>query len=492
MVLVFFKWIYWHKPCINALWFLLDNIYWSFLVKNNELHRGLENRHLKLMSLGAAIGVGLFLGSGTAIKLAGPSILLGYLIGGLAVFVIMRALGEMALDNPVAGSFSRYARDYISPLAGYLTGWNYWFLWIITCMAEVTAVGIYMQFWYPNTPAWIWALISLTIMAAVNFIAVKAYGEIEYWFAMIKVITIILMIISGFGLIFFGLGNNGIATGISNLWSHGGFFPNGYSGLLLALPLVTFAYGGIEMLGLTAGEAKNPTQSLSSAINSVFWRILIFYVGAIFVILSIYPWNEIGTLGSPFVLTFEKLGIPAAAGIINFVVITAALSSCNSGIFSTGRMLNNLSFQGQALTIFKKINRKGIPAFAIIFSVFILLFGILLNYVAPKQVFIWLISISTFATVWTWFIILVAHIKFKKQYKKSEKSSISVPLFPLTSYITIGYLILVVGIIFYREDLRLALLIGIAWMIILTITYYILGYNRKSQSLNIDNGETTH
>ncbi|MBN6523274.1 amino acid permease [Acinetobacter pittii] len=441
------------------------------------------------MSLGAAIGVGLFLGSGAAIKMAGPSILLGYLIGGLAVFIIMRALGEMAVDNPVAGSFSRYACDYISPLAGYLTGWNYWFFWIVTCMAEVTAVGIYMQFWFPDSPAWIWALISLTAMAAVNFIAVKAYGEFEFWFAMIKVVTIILMIISGLGMIVFGFGNNGVATGIGNLWSHGGFFPNGLTGLLVALPLVTFAYGGIEMLGVTAGEAKNPTQSIASAINSVFWRILIFYVGALFVVMSIYPWNEIGTTGSPFVMTFEKIGIPAAAGIINFVVITSALSSCNSGIFSTGRMLNNLSFQGQALKIFKHINLKGVPVYAILFSVFMLLFGVVLNYVAPKQVFMWLIAISTFASMWTWFIILVAHIKFKKNFEYKKVSNICVPFFPITSYLTIAYLFVVAGVMFFKEDLRMALIIGVIWMFFLVALYYILGYNKKNNIAELTKGK---
>ncbi len=455
-------------------------------MNKNELHRGLEARHLRLMSLGAAIGVGLFLGSGSAIHTAGPSILLGYLLGGLAVFVIMRALGEMAVNNPVSGSFSRYARDYLGPLAGYLTGWNYWFFWVIACMAEVTAVGIYMQLWFPGVDAWIWALSALAIMTMVNYIAVKAYGEFEFWFAMIKVVTIIFMIVAGLGVIIFGLGNGGVPTGISNLWKHGGFFPNGFSSLLFILPMVTFAYAGIEMLGVTAGEAQNPEKSISNAINSVFWRILIFYIGALFVILSIYPWNELNTAGSPFVMTFEKLGIHAAAGIINFVVITAALSSCNSGIFSTGRMLNNLSVQKQALSIFKNINKRGVPASAIACSVLFMLLGIALNYFAPKQVFIWLTAIASFSAVWTWLIILLAHIQYTKKFKTNHNSIIKVPLFPFTSYLTIAYLFVVVAVMAYREDLRASLSFGFLWMILLIVMYYVMGYNKSYSNVELE------
>lgn len=448
-------------------------------MNKNELHRGLETRHLRLISLGAAIGVGLFLGSGSAIQMAGPAILVAYLLGGLAVFIIMRALGEMAVNNPVAGSFSRYALDYVSPLAGYLTGWNYWFFWVIACMTEVTAVGIYMQLWFPNTEAWVWALISLAVMAAVNFIAVKAYGEFEFWFAMIKIVTIVFMIFAGLAMIIFGFGNQGVPTGISNLWSHGGFFPNGYGALFLALPMVTFAYAGIEMLGLTAGEAKNPVQTISTAINSVFWRILIFYIGALFVVMSIYPWNEMSPTQSPFVMTFERMGIHAAAGIINFVVITAALSSCNSGIYSTGRMLNNLSLQGQALKLFKTINLRGVPAAAISFSFVMMLFGVALNYFAPKQVFIWLTAIAAFSCVWTWLIILISHIQYSKKFKVNQSTIINVPLYPVSSYITIAYLFLVVVVMAIREDLRASLIIGVVWFVFLIGMYYLLGYNKS-------------
>ncbi|PUA38439.1 amino acid permease [Paenibacillus elgii] len=446
-----------------------------FVKNNNELKRGLEQKHITLMSLGAAIGVGLFLGSASAIKVAGPAILIGYMIGGLAMFFIMRALGEMAVQKPVAGSFSRYAREYMSPVFGFLTGWNYWFIWVVTCMAEITAVGIYMEYWFPGVPRWIWALAALVIMSLVNLIAVKAYGELEFWFALIKIITIIFMIIVGVGMIVFGLGNGGIAVGISNLWSHGGFFANGWSGVLLAMQMIMFAYLGIEMIGVTAGEVKDPAKALTRAIDNVFWRILIFYVGALFVIMSIYPWTEIGLKGSPFVMTFEKLGIPYAAGIINFVVLTAALSSCNSGIFSNGRMLYNLAQQGEAPASFEKVSRSGVPARAIVVSAFFLLIGVVLNYVVPEKAFTMVTSIATFAVIWVWAVILISQIRFRKKLSADQAAKLiyKMPLAPFSSYVVLAFLVFVVGIMAYSPDTRIALVVGPIWYAILLVVYYV-------------------
>ncbi len=451
-----------------------------------ELHRGLEERHITLMSLGAAIGVGLFLGSASAIKMAGPAILLAYALGGAVMFIIMRALGEMAIHQPVAGSFSRYAKNYIGPLAGYLTGWNYWFLWIVTCMAEITAVGIYMKMWYPDVPTWIWALAALVIMASVNLLAIKAYGEFEFWFALIKIVAIVLMIITGLGMILFGFGNGGVATGISNLWENGGFAPNGVQGILMSMQMVMFAFLGIEMIGVTAGEVKNPEKSIARAVNSVFWRILIFYIGALFVIMSIYPWDQIGTQGSPFVLTFEKIGIGQAAGIINFVVLTAALSSCNSGIFSTGRMLFNLAEQKQAPAGLHKVSKTGVPSVAVLVSAAALLIGVVLNYLVPEKVFVWVTSISTFGAIWTWSIILVSQLKFRKGLSAEEKKALKfkVPFFPYGSYIALAILIFVVGIMAYFPDTRIALIVGPFWLIALTVIYYAKGFNKHPKNNN--------
>nr|WP_260858120.1 amino acid permease [Bacillus sp. FJAT-22090] len=448
---------------------------------NQQLQRGLEQRHITLMSLGAAIGVGLFLGSATAIRLAGPAILISYIIGGLFIFIIMRSLGEMAVHNPVSGSFSRYAQNYLGPLAGYITGWNYWFLWVVTCMAEITAVGVYMKMWYPHTPSWIWALAALIVMTLVNLIAVKAYGEFEFWFALIKIVAILAMIFVGLGVIIFGIGNGGIAVGISNLWTNGGFAPNGITGVLMSLQMVMFAYLGVEMIGVTAGEAKNPKTVIPRAIDTVFWRILIFYVGALFVIMSIYPWNEIGNNGSPFVLMFEKIGIGPAAGIINFVVLTAALSSCNSGIFSTGRMLFNLAEQKQASASFQKISGTGVPSRAILFSALLLVIGVILNYLVPEKVFIWVTSISTFGAVWTWGIILLSQLKFRKTLSKGEVSKLTYKalFYPVGSYLALAFLVLVLGLMAYFPDTRVALIVGPIWIISLVFMYYKKGFHKR-------------
>lgn len=451
---------------------------------HNQLQRGLEERHITLMSLGAAIGVGLFLGSASAIKLAGPGIILGYAFAGMIMFFIMRALGEMAIQKPVAGSFSQYARDYLGALPGFLTGWNYWFLWVVTCMAEITAAGIYMEYWFPSVPRWIWALAALVIMAAVNFMNVKAYGELEFWFALIKIVTIVFMIVSGIAMIAFGIGNGGIATGISNLWENGGILPNGITGVLMSLQMVMFAFLGIEMIGITAGEVKNPEKTLARAIDTVFWRILIFYVGALFVIMSIYPWTEIGVQGSPFVLTFDKLGIPAAAGIINFVVLTAALSSCNGGIFSTARMLFNLAENGEAPKKLGKVNKNGVPSAAVLVTGAALLVGVVLNYFVPAKVFTWVTAISTFGAIWTWSMILLSQIKYRKSLTPTQLSGLKykMPLFPFTSYFSLAFLILVVGLMAFFPDTRIALIVGPLWLGILTAFYYGKGYHKRENN----------
>ncbi|OAT86740.1 amino acid permease [Desulfotomaculum copahuensis] len=446
-----------------------------------ELHRGLQERHIQLIALGGAIGVGLFLGSATAIKTAGPALMLSYVIGGLAIFIIMRALGELAVAYPVSGSFSAYANRFLGPLAGHVTGWTYWFMWLTTCMAEITAIGVYVKFWIPGMPQWIPPLIALVAMTIVNLIAVKAYGEFEFWFAIIKVVTIVVMIIVGAGMIFFGLGNHGVALGFSNLWSHGGFFPKGFSGIIMALVMVMFAYLGVELIGVTAGEAQHPEKAIPSAIDKVLYRILIFYVGALVVIMSIYPWNEIGTKGSPFVMTFAKIGIPAAAGIINFVVLTAALSSCNSGLFSTGRMLYNLALQKNAPAFFGKLSRTGVPFVGIIFSSICLLLGVVLNYLVPAQVFIYVTSVATLGAIFVWGLILVVQMKFRKTLSPDQLAKVTyrTPGYPVANWIVLAFLAFVVVLLFFTPDTRIALYVGVIWFAVVIAAYYLLGLHRR-------------
>lgn len=440
---------------------------------NEQFSRGLSERHIQMIALGGAIGVGLFYGSATTIKLAGPSIMLSYLLGGIIIFFIMRALGEMTVAEPVSGSFSAYAYKYLGPFTGFLTGWTYWFLWVVAGMAEITALGVYVNFWLPGVPQWLSAFVALIIMTTVNLINVKAFGEFEFWFALIKVVAIIGMIISGALMIFFGLGYGGHPLGFSNLWIHGGFMPNGIKGLLFSLVLVTFSFGGVELVGITAGEAKDPEKSIPKAINNVIWRILIFYVGALSVMMTIYPWNEVGTHGSPFVLIFAKIGIPAAASIINLVVLTAALSSFNSGLFSTGRMLYNLSIQDNAPKMFGKLSKSGTPRNGILFSSFFLMIAVFLNYFIPQQVFLIISSIATVAIVTCWTIILFSQLKFRQLMNKQGITNLAfkMPLYPYSSYISLAFLALVIILMALMSDMRIALYVAPVWFLILFIGY---------------------
>lgn len=449
-------------------------------VLNEDLDRGLEERHIQLMAIGGAIGVGLFLGSATTIKMAGPSILLSYGIGGFIIFVIIRALGEMAVEYPISGSFSSYAYEFLSPLLGFLTGWSYWFMWIVAGMCETTAIGIYIQFWWPAVPQWVSAFVCVILLTIVNLTAAKAFGEFEFWFAIIKVVTIIVMIAVGLVMIVTGFGNNGVPIGIHNLWTNGGFFPNGIMGSIKSLVLVLFAFLGMELIGITAGEAKNPDVVIPSAINKTLWRVLIFYVGALFVIMSIYPWNEIGTKGSPFVLTFAKMGIAAAAGIINFVVITAAASSCNSGIFTTGRMLYNLSLQGKAPAFFSKLSKTSVPARGVLTSSACMLIGVVLNYIMPGKVFGYISSIVTFVGLFVWLVIILCHISFRKRLSTEQVKKLKFPGigFPYLNWLVLAFLAFVVVVMALDPENRIALIAGSIWLVILTVAYYAAGYNK--------------
>ncbi len=447
----------------------------------HSLKRHLKARHIRLMALGSTIGVGLFLGSGTAISQAGPAILLGYLLSGIIAFIVLRALGEMAVYNPVAGSFAQYAHDYVGPLAGYLVGWGYWFYWVIVGVAEVTAVGIYMGLWFPDVPQWIWAVGSLILMGGLNFIAVRLFGEFEFWFALIKVVAIIAMIGIGLGVIFFGLGNQGVPLGISNLWSHGGFFPTGLSGFLLSLQMAIFAYVGIEMIGLSAGETENPEKTIPIAIDSLIVRILVFYGGALFVILSIYPWNEVGQVGSPFVAMFEKLGLREAAGIVNFVVVTAALSSCNAGIFSGGRLLYGLSLNAYAPAAMKKISRSGVPFVAILTTVSIASFGAFLNYFVPDEAFLLVTSAVTFIGLMVWVAILSTQLMFRKKLSKEVTTSLQYKsfLWPYGSWAALLLIAFVLVLLAIQEQTRVGVYVGIPILLTLISVFYLFGLHRQ-------------
>ncbi|PJN90797.1 amino acid permease [Bacillus sp. mrc49] len=447
---------------------------------NKDLNRDLKGRHIQMIALGGTIGVGLFMGSASAIKWTGPSVMLAYAISGLFIFLIMRAMGEMLYLEPSTGSFATFGYKYIHPLAGYMTAWSNWFQWVVVGMAEIIAVGTYMQYWFPHLPPWIPGLIAMVILGAANLISVKSFGEIEFWFSLVKIVTIVLMIVAGFGLIFFGLGNGGDAIGLSNLWEHGGWFTGGWKGFFFALSLVVAAYQGVELIGITAGEAKDPQKTITKAIQSTIWRILIFYIGAIFVIVTVYPWDQLTAIGSPFVATFAKVGITAAAGIINFVVITAAMSGCNSGIYSAGRMLYTLGMNGQAPKSFAKVSQSGVPLFGTFGVIIGLAIGVVLSYIAPKNLFVYVYSASVLPGMIPWFVILISQIKFRK-IKRAEMVNhpFKMPFAPVTNYLTIAYLIMVLVGMWFNNETRISLIAGMVFLAIVVISFYAFGMGKR-------------
>ena len=441
------------------------------------LKRGLSARHIRFMALGSAIGTGLFYGSAAAIQMAGPAVLLAYLIGGAAVFMVMRALGEMAVRDPVSGSFGHYASTYLGPMSGFILGWTYAFEMIIVCLADITAFGIYMGFWFPEVARWIWVLGIVLLIGGLNLCSVKVFGEMEFWLSLLKVAAIVAMILAGFGIMLFGIGTSGssdaVATGISNLWSFGGFMPNGVGGLIASFAVVMFAFGGIEIIGITAGEAKDPQRVIPKAINAVPLRILLFYVLTLFVLMAIYPWTQIGSQGSPFVQIFDSLGISSAATILNIVVISAAVSAINSDIFGAGRMMFGLAQQGQAPKGFAKISRHGVPWMTVLVMGATLLGGVLLNYLIPENIFLVIASIATFATVWVWLMILVTQVAMRRSMTREQVAELKfpVPFWPYAPIAAIVFMVFIFGVLGYFPETRAALMVGAVWIVLLVVAY---------------------
>ncbi|OTG66676.1 amino acid permease [Acinetobacter silvestris] len=445
--------------------------------QDSALQRGLSTRHIRFLALGSAIGTGLFYGSATAIQMAGPSVLIAYIVAGIAIYIVMRALGEMSVHNPVSGSFSHYATKYIGPFAGFTTGWTYVFEMIIVALADVTAFGIYMGFWYPDVPRWIWILSLILFLGAINLIHVKVFGELEFWLSIIKVTAIIAMIIGGFGLMFYGFHNDhsAIVSGVQNLWLYDGFMPNGIGGLVACLSVVVFAFGGIEIIGITAGESADPKKSIPKAINAVPVRILLFYVLTIFVLMSIFPWNQIGTQGSPFVQIFESLGIKSAATILNIVIISAAISAINSDIFGAGRMLYGMAQSGQAPAVFTKVSKNGVPWMTVVVMAGVLLIGVILNYLIPENIFLIIASIATFATVWVWLMILVSQIAMRRKLSTEEIKALDFPVigWPYAPAFAIIFMLFILAMMAYFPDSRPAIYVGFGWLFILWIAYIV-------------------
>ncbi len=443
-----------------------------------RLKRGLKSRHVTMIAIGGAIGTGLFLGSGSAIHSAGPSIILSYLIVGIITFFMMRALGELILADPDSHSFLESIKKYLGKRAEFVAGWMYWACWLSLAMADLTATGIYLRYWFPWLPQWVSPLVIVILLMLINMVNVGLFGELESWFSMIKVMAIVVLIITGAVMLLLHMHVKGGYVSLTNLVNHGGFFPTGILGFLLSFQMVVFAFVGVEIVGQTASETANPQKDIPKAINTLPVRIGLFYVGSMLAIMSVYPWNHITTTSSPFVQVFTGIGVTAAAGILNFVVLTAAMSATNSAIFSTSRSLYSLARNGHAPKRLGELTKKAIPMNALMTSSLILFVVVALNYLMPAEIFSVVSTVSTICFVIVWIMIMAAHIVYRKQ-NKQNLGSFKMPGYPVTSWLTLAFYIGILILLFFIKSTQLALIISILFAIFLAISYSFVRKNDK-------------
>ena len=451
------------------------------------LRKSLKNRHIQLIALGGAIGTGLFYGSSESIALAGPSILLAYLIGGLIIFLIVRALSEMAVEDPKAGAFSYYATRYWSKRAGFISGWNYWFNYVLVAMVELAVVGSFVNYWFPNIPKWVSAAVFLVVIAALNLMGVSKFGEFEFWFAIIKIVAVIAMILGGLYVIVANVPTaSGIRASFANWFTvDGGFLPHGlmtrnadgtWTGLMMALVVVMFSFGGTELIGITAGETENPRVTIPKATNGIIWRILVFYIFALGVIMAVVPWSKIDGNSSPFVQIFDSVGVHAAA----------VMSVYNSGLYANSRMLYSLAKQGNAPAYLGKLTKRGVPAAGVITSAIIIAIAVVVVFVWPDFAFNYLMSIATIAAAINWTMIMITEIHFRrvvaagdgpaelkglKGKEALDKIAFKLPFARVMPYIVIAFMALVVALMCFSASYRIAVVAGVIWLIVLFAAY---------------------
>lgn len=459
----------------------------------HELQRKLSNRHLQLIAIGGAIGTGLFMGSGKTISLAGPSILFIYMIIGAMFFFLMRALGEVLLSNLQYKSFIDMAHDLIGPGAGYYIGWSYWLGWVLVGIADLAAIINYLGFWLPEGMAFTpmgQALISagcVLLVLAINLVTVKLFGEIEFWFALIKILAIIgLILIGGYMVFTHFQAPTGSTASFSHVWSNGGMFPKGATGFLAGFQIAMFAFVGVELLGTMAAETKDPEKNLPKAVNAIPTRIILFYVLSLFIIMSVTPWNQIPADQSPFVSLFLHAGIGGAAVIMNLVVLSSVMSSMNSGVFSTSRMLFGLARDGQAPQALAELSKRAVPAKGLFFSCAFIMIGAAFQYFVPNTIeaFTLASSLCVILFITIWGIILVCYIRYRKlQPQKHAASNFKMPGGVWMSYIVLVFLLFALVILSLEPDTLKALMISPIWLVILAVTYRVLYKPRMRKRL---------
>ncbi|GAA3292895.1 D-serine/D-alanine/glycine transporter [Arthrobacter citreus] len=443
-----------------------------------ELSRSLSNRHIQLLAIGGAIGTGLFMGSGKTISVAGPSVIFVYMIIGFMLFFVMRAMGELLLSNLSYKSFSDFSADLLGPWAGFFTGWTYWFCWVVTGIADVVAISHYVTFWWGDAPLWIPALACILVLLALNLPSVKAFGEAEFWFALIKILAIVTLIVVGLVMIFtrFTSGDNDVA-GFDNLWAHGGLFPTGPMGFVAGFQIAVFAFVGIELVGTAAAETKDPEKNLPRAINSIPLRIMLFYVGALVVLISVVPWDRFSADESPFVGMFALAGLGAAAAVVNFVVLTSAASSANSGIYSTSRMVFGLAHDGDAPKPFGRLSRRKVPQNALFFSCTFLLAGVVLLYAGESvsAAFTLVSTIAALCFMFVWTIILTSYLVYRRRRPQlHEASSFKMPGGVVMVYVVLAFFGFLLWALTTQPDTLQALLVTPIWFALLGVAYAFL------------------
>lgn len=419
---------------------------------------GLTARHINFFALGGAIGTGLFLGSGNAIATTGPSVVLTYFLCGLAIFVMCRSVGEMVLEHPDTGAFSSYARRYLGPLPGFSLGWSYAILMLVIALAEIGAIPIYMAFWYPDVPSWVWVLITIVGMGLLNAAPVRIFGESEFAMTFVLVATVVFLLCGGMALAFFGLGIHDPATNIPNLLDHGGLFPNGLQGFAASFAVVLFAFGGTEAIGLTAAEADDPEKAIPSAVNQVPWRIALFYIGLIALTVLIMPWNTVTEDASPFVASMTQLGLTWAAGVFNVVILLAALSTINAVLFASGRMIAGLADDGLAAKALAKRDKRGVPAVSVWALVAVMIVAFVWHLISHVPLFLPAATLAACTAVVCWILIVLSQIVGRKQYRYEPK--FPAPFFPYAQYAALAFFVLMLILIAITRPSAFAMSMG--------------------------------
>ncbi|MFK0073225.1 D-serine/D-alanine/glycine transporter [Arthrobacter woluwensis] len=439
-----------------------------------HLARALSNRHIQLLAIGGAIGTGLFMGSGKTISVAGPSVIFVYMIIGFMLFFVMRAMGELLLSNLNYKSFSDFAGDLLGPWAGFFTGWTYWFCWVVTGVADVIAIAGYAETLIPGIPLWIPGVLTILILLALNLPTVKAFGETEFWFALIKIVAIVALIVTGLVMILTGFQSPAGQASFTNLWSHGGFFPREFMGFVAGFQIAVFAFVGIELVGTAAAETKNPEHNLPKAINAIPVRVMLFYVGALIILMSVTPWTEFKAGHSPFIGMFSLAGLGIAATVVNLVVLTSAMSSANSGIYSTSRMVFGLARDGDAPAVFGKLSRRKVPQNALFLSCVLLLAGVVLLY-AGKDIgaaFDMVTTVSAVCFMFVWSIILLSYLVYrKKRPELAAASKYKMPGGVAMVYVVFAFFIFLIWALTTQPDTLTALLVTPIWFVILVIAW---------------------